>query len=95
MRRFVRRQAGVRRLRSSFNIPTFPGRNARTVRGFNRRPGDDRLPTLPRMRGVRLAIVTPGRSGVRNIAATASEDVSAGMRDLRGQDGLLATIISK
>ncbi len=38
MRRFEPAASRVRRLRSSFTIPTFPGRNARTVSGFNRRP---------------------------------------------------------
>ena len=38
MRRFEPAASRVRRLRSSFNILTFPGRNARTVNGFNRRP---------------------------------------------------------
>jgi 23S rRNA pseudouridine955/2504/2580 synthase len=47
----------VRRLRSSFTIPTSPGRNARTVSGFNRRPiyatSYGRL--CPTLRGLRLA----------------------------------------
>ncbi len=38
MRRFEPDTRRVRRLRSSFTIPTSPGRNARTVSGFNRRP---------------------------------------------------------
>jgi len=38
MRRFEPAASRVRRLRSSFTIATFPGRNARTVSGYNRRP---------------------------------------------------------
>jgi hypothetical protein len=38
MRRFDPAASRVRRLRSSFTIATFPGRNARTVSGYNRRP---------------------------------------------------------
>jgi hypothetical protein len=38
MRRFEPATSRVRRLRASFTIATFPGRNARTVSGYNRRP---------------------------------------------------------
>jgi hypothetical protein len=37
MRRFEPAACRVRRLRFPFTIPSFPGRNARTVSGFNRR----------------------------------------------------------
>ena len=57
MRRFEPATSRVRRLRSSFTIPTSPGRNARTVSGFNRRPiyatCHGRL--CPTLRGLRLA----------------------------------------
>ena len=63
MRRFEPAASRVRRLRSSFTIATFPGRNARTVEGFNRRPVHARMPrpSLPRS-----AAPSPGRSGARH-----------------------------
>lgn len=66
----IRPRAGLRRLRSSFNIPTFPGRNARTVSGFNRRSASDvTWPTLLPMRSLppRLSCA---RYAKRNVEGT-------------------------
>ena len=97
MRRFEPAASRVRRLRSSFTIPTFPGRNARTVSGFNRRPITQRAqparPSLPRSAGPRLAGGAPRHPPMIECAASSAAYRTIRIRSRAGPSVLQGIII--